>query len=293
MTTLHPHWQPTDSAPAAPLAATHTPGKRISRQPAALTGIAVVVLGLAAAAGALPQLQATAVPLATVTVSASGFSPPTVELTDGGMLVVQNTTDNLQQLVSPTLCNGGICFQSDVIAPGATVQVPLPLMGAEGTHQYFLLDNPAVSGTIVIGNPNQPAALAAEPTGLIMPPIPEQNSANGALDAVPPPANAQTDFPMAPSDIPGNSAPMLPAAPAAALPVQEPAALGGQLAVNPYTVDSEPQFANDALVPMHAGAPLKPHQQPKTGPEEAVVIFATLCVFLLAVRKSRTGRFLA
>ncbi|TSC78922.1 MAG: PEP anchor domain-containing protein [Candidatus Peregrinibacteria bacterium Gr01-1014_25] len=226
MSVIRPQWQETeDDAPLstvqqntyAPRSA--VPLSAISRRPAAVTGIAVVLLlGLLVVQ---PDLNFTAQTggQTDVTITAEGFLPATVLAAPGQTLTWMNSDAIPHVLASETLpTSEGMTLESTPIFPGQTFSMTIAADASEGTYSYISRTSPAHDGTIVIGSG---APAPEEPIPPLTPPSGE------------PPATPPTAPPTTPPTTPLTTVP----SPTQAAPTTSPLAaqtVRTHIPVNPY-----------------------------------------------------------
>jgi len=321
MTDLHPHWTATDSqSPAKPgNEENHIPvGKRnVSRMPAALVGMTLVILVGAGFLKGLTSLRAQLLNEINITITEDAVSPQTVTAAPGQEIAWTNTGDLPHLFSSSTLCTpAGVCLYSDILMEGDTKRYTIPVDVPAGEYQYASEVDPTIQGTIIVeGEPitdspeNEPADdingqappdIAEEDIPELTPPEPEV--ATGTTTEVDAPAEIVTDQPdttagqigLVPSadfeqiaqektGLPQNvDVPSDIATPSGVTP-RAP----GVIPRNPYTVGSP---INAAVQPTHSGAPPaviqhEPFRQPQTGATAWTIVIASIAGFAIVGRR--------
>lgn len=126
-------------------------GVTVSRKPAAIVGIALVlcigflfVEGMDGLTGALTrEVQ--------VTITDSGIEPNTISVEHGQEIVWKNNGLIPQTLTSESLCNPeGDCLSTSIIRSGQEYRFSVDASIPTGTYTYLSTVNPAVIGSVVI-----------------------------------------------------------------------------------------------------------------------------------------------
>ncbi len=281
---IHPHWDSTGDSDEVLISAIHDDRKSVSvpiaasattmsRRPAALVGILIVVLlgvtysggwsdliqGIAAIRaqlGSSQQQQAEqAAPAATATqttvaLTVAGVVPPSITVRPGDSFVLRNDTDTLQIIESKTLFESdGSTLSTAAIAPGGSETITLSPTQLPGAFTFASAVNPALTGTVNVNDAGKVGF--GESLNNVPLVTGEQNLPTGATPVSNPTANDTTGIPSADSAYPAANtadpietitAPMDTAAPAEALPQ------------NPYTVGNTSPYVFDANGQPTAGA---------------------------------------
>lgn len=173
MTTLHPHWQPTDEgrsaekesdAPARVAIEGPTPAaKRVSRGPAAILGMLMMAsIGVVVMRdpSTLPG-QAPADPNVTfIKIVAGAFDPASVTVVAGKKISWKNESTIPHVLSSEKLILAdGKPMQTNAIFPSATLDIVIPEGTSPGSYAYES-QTEKISGTIIV-TPNVPPASSA------------------------------------------------------------------------------------------------------------------------------------
>ena len=185
MSNMHPDWHTTDNSspqkvsiaqgnhPKADAPNTSMPiaGVHVSRQPAAVLGI-MMVIGIGAGFfHGMDNLRGALSTEVTVQVSEAGFQPQTIQVVGGQEIVWFNQAAIPHILRSAALCNiDSACLETDTIFSGNSARYRLPENIPFGTYEYKSM-TANIKGIIIVGNggsgqaPAKPAA--PEPTNPI------------------------------------------------------------------------------------------------------------------------------
>ena len=165
---MHPHWQSTDDEQEVPVrvkapAAERPAAVRVSRAPAAVVGIALMVGVVAYSFGGLDAIlgQLTnPTPDVTVHVRQGGVDPAVATIMPGQTVRWVNDDQIPHVLTSNTLpTSDGKPFATAIMFQAGEAFYTAPATAAEGTYDYISQTSPDVAGQIVISN--SPAAAAS------------------------------------------------------------------------------------------------------------------------------------
>ncbi len=305
---------------SVPIAASAT---TMSRRPAALVGILIVVLlgvtysggwsdliqGIAAIRAQLGSSQQQKEPAApsspvtqpTVALTAAGVVPPAITVRPGDTFVIRNDTDTLQIIESKTLFESdGSALSTAAIAPGASETITLSLTQLPGSYGFASAVNPSLAGTVNVNDAGKvgfgdslgdvPLSTGNGnlPDGALPTPTPADTAGAGPSDPAYPSADPQhaAATPTAPpSDaaVPGSGDTNN--VPTQALP-QNPFTVGNP-SQSVFTADGQPATGTAP----HAGAALAPSRlnppaNADSGPA-VWLVFGLSGVALLAIASKR------
>lgn len=325
---LDPQWQsdPTDRPvrvtvreSAAPAAAQKT----ISRRPAAVAGVLVVmgmVLSVYGGADLFPAQTGTTLvdtKKNVIVITDAGFNPSTLTVSQGDTITWENKAAIPHILSSDTLATTDGLLTTPVIFTGSTLSVTLTKDAKVGPHAYISMTS-TLSGSIIVkaavaekssvssAKKSDAVSSLSSSAGISstapIAVVPSSSSSVAAVVAtsvssaqpILPPAPMGTQAP--PSPLPGQmigsgpQVPVIPTTPVGAIPR------------NPYAQQNvaAPVVGSQALSSLHAGAPLKssrpavtkhkPTSQPGSGPAETGILVAISLVALLIVSRKALSR---
>jgi hypothetical protein len=158
MTNLHPHWQSTEEEQPVPVraarAAGDAPHAKVSRLPAAIVGIAIMIGGFAYSFGGVREIlgQLTApTPDVTIRLTTDGPDPDPATVRPGNVIRFLNEDQIPHVLTSDTLPTpDGEPFETPIIFAASDYFFTLPLNAPEGTYSFISETNPEFSGEIVV-----------------------------------------------------------------------------------------------------------------------------------------------
>jgi plastocyanin len=257
---MDPRWQSTDDERVVPVrSAAATPaGRRVSRAPAAIVGIALI-LGAAAYAfgGDLLGQLTNPTPDVTIRLTPTGPDPEPAEVRPGQVIRFVNEDQIPHVLSSQTLPTpDGKPFVTANMFAGGDAFFTLPVDAPEGAYPYISETNPQFSGTIVVGTAAVTASSASS----------EAASAQAVSSVPPTPASSVAPLPLPASSRSASAAP-LPA---------------GVIAVNPHVVGGKgPGTATSAKpgVTQH-----KPTSNAESGAETWIIVACAILAVALASR---------
>ncbi len=280
MADIHPHWQTTgDERPTAvgtPTVRDIEPKHTISRKPAAIAGILVVVaLGVSFVHG-VNTLSGQLSDGIVVTIGASGMTPATVDVLPGQSITWTNEMTVPHILLSDSLCDStDDCLYTDTMFEGDSYTYTVPLDIAGGTYAYRSATDASITGTVNVLSSTEPETTVDDET-----PLGTETDTSDAevealfeeLESAPPTDEEAVTFTTQETV----AEETITQAPPVALPT------------NPYTVNSGSSNNDSGL---HSGAPLqpvtqhRPFTQPQTGPGAWLIAIAGLVAFWFVSRK--------
>jgi len=146
MTDLHPHWKATDEnkepnieipVEEAASAAVPLEGAKVSRLPAAIVGMAIVVAIVYFFAQGLFALRGQLLDEVSVHITSELADPYSVTIEQGQTIAWFNERSLPQIMTSDTFCTAeGECLTTDPIFQGDTVRYKVPFAVAPGTYTY-------------------------------------------------------------------------------------------------------------------------------------------------------------
>lgn len=288
MDTIHPHWRATDddqniviSKPSPAPAPQFPQHKSVSRRPAALAGIALVLgIGIYFMRDSLDVQGQVSAPL-TVHVTDTGFEPAQITVKQGDTITFMNDSPVPQVIESDTLCSStGYCLYTSTLFPGDTENFTITQEFNPGTFTYTSTSNGETTGEIVIAGtsttvPEQPRMQFQPVTTSIAQAV----TGTGPFDNLPIASTGNTRSSGLADDFLTNpNQPIIPAS----IP-QNPYALGSDR-VHPFDANGEPIESLFDSTP-HSGAP-RPISQPETGPGLWAVILLSFGGIFVAARRS-------
>ena len=326
MNDIHPHWHSTgeDSAPQpmkneSSKSSVRIPigSRSISRRPAAVTGILLVLVvgfaffdGMSQFRGTQAQTQTAKSVLSAVEIriTKDGVVPQTVDSLPGQEIIWTNEDDIPHILESDTLVSDkGSTLYTPAIFPQATQSFTLAANHEPGRHTYLSTTSLSVFGDInVLSDGETTAGTFSEPldddfAGLFDEELANEDSSNPAFGA---PAEEEPVEPVVPAaliaddreDTIDSSDPLAPTGLFRNEPVTPTAPAASLVPVNPYTVAStaEHPYAAADGEGLHSGAPqegyksipgYKPFKHTDTGPALWIVSGASIAFFLFATRR--------
>jgi plastocyanin len=215
MTSIHPHWQETDGEQEVPVRTKAAPASssRVSRAPAAVVGILLMIGIVAVSFGGMSTLigQLTnPTPDVTITLTREGPEPASVTIKPGQVIRFVSDDQIPHVLSSDSLpTSDGKTFTTPGMYAGNEYFYTVPASATDATHSYISETNPSFGGTIVVS------------TATPAPPTPAVSS---AAAVTPPVAEASS------------SAVPLPLAASSSSVTPSPRVTAGVIAVNPYVV---------------------------------------------------------
>ncbi len=296
MQDIHPHWRATDEE--VPVTIRETPAalqqltqqKSISRRPAAIVGITLVV-----GAGFLffrdsDALQGQVVEPSMISITIDGFDPPSISVSQGETITFTNDSPIPQVIESTTLCSlAGYCLYTDTLFPGESENFTITQEFIPGSYPYLASGIPDLAGEIVIEgtqpntqpvNPIIPEPVTPEPQFQPVTTSIEQSITNsGPFNTAP--LNNAPRAPVFPNDILANAA-------------GDQFVAQNSIPQNPYAIGSDRQHPFDASgEPIeeafedtpHPGAP-RPISQPETGAGLWIVILLSIGAILFVTKRT-------
>lgn len=151
MRNMHPLWQEEESSVPVNV---REPSKNISRRPAALVGMLVVIgagmlffYGSDSLRGQLADIPNTLL----IRITEDGFDPPRLEVEHGQTITIQNTADVPHIIESDTLCSDtGFCLLTGTLFNADTDTFTITPDMPPGTYEYFSVLSEDLTGEIVI-----------------------------------------------------------------------------------------------------------------------------------------------
>jgi plastocyanin len=187
MSTSDPQWHSTDEViPQAqhPEAEATTqsvpvsirPGKPVSRMPAALMGMVIVILGglfYASGTGFFKAQVGPANPndpAVSISILSDTFSPAQVTVHPGQTIIWTNMNEKPQILLSDALSDesGQTLFSTGILS-GSEYVFTLSQSQGEGTFEYSSMTTDSLKGTIVVVSPNTPLPIQPAPVTAPLP----------------------------------------------------------------------------------------------------------------------------
>lgn len=316
MSNLHPQWQTTDEGDTiipVRAAGSKLPAREeslggqtmktttVSRRPAAVFGILVVVGMATLFYQGVDRLTGQLAATVDIRIAESGFEPQEIAVARGQQLQWVNERSVPQYIISDTLCRpSGECLNTPTMFQGDTTSYLVPEDIPDGTYSYFSPTDPNLTGTITIGD--TPAQATPSPSGLGST---TQGNESDTIDAFSLAQQSllesiQRQLELDRQPLPAPSRPAVPETPAVA-------SVSG-IPQNPYTIGSSRQFPFDSEgrpVPEAFGDELprippstqtadlfgeeleRPFRQPETGPAGVgIVLIASGALLLFLTRKS-------
>lgn len=263
MTPMHPQWQSTEDEQIVPVRAKTDDRRpvRVSRAPAAIVGILLMVGAVAYSFGGLGDLigQLTdPTPDVTVHLKQDGPDPTPATIKPGQTIRWVNDDQIPHVLTSTTLpTSDGKPFSTPSIFPNDDAFYTAPAGAPEGTYDYISQTSPDFSGQIVISaGANAPTTSSVASTASVAPatssaPAAAQSSSLSAL-----PLPTQQSSSMAPSPVGANV-----------------------IAVNPHVVGAKSSSSRKPGVTEH-----KPTKQTESGPAVWIVLGCSVAALYVATR---------
>lgn len=159
MTPMHPHWQSTEDEQIVPVRSKNAAPRqaiRVSRAPAAVVGITLMLAVVAYSYGGLGAIigQLTnPTPDVTVHIKQSGPEPAIATIMPGQTIRWINEDQIPHVLTAETLpTQDGKPFSTPGMFPGSDAFYTAPLGSPEGTYDYISQTSPDVAGQIVLSN---------------------------------------------------------------------------------------------------------------------------------------------
>lgn len=266
MTNLHPHWQSTEDEQAVPVRTRVADGTRakVSRLPAAILGIAIMVGGVAYSFGGIRELlgQLTnPTPDITIRLTPDGPDPDPSTVRPGNVIRFLNEDQIPHVLSSETLPTpDGKPFVTPIIFAASDYFYTLPLNTPEGTYPFISETNPAFSGEIVVSI----AAVTASNTSSVADAAPASS-----VPQLPPATSSAPTSPLSTSSSRSASLSPLPA---------------GVIAVNPHVVGAKSSGGTTNKKP--GVTQHKPTSHAESGAETWIVIACGAAAMAFAARNA-------
>lgn len=207
MTNLHPHWQSTEDEQPVPVrsgAANAAPHAKVSRLPAAIVGIAIMIGGVAYSFGGvhgiLGQLT-NPTPDVTILLTQDGPDPDPANVRPGQVIRFANEDQIPHVLTSDTMPTpDGETFVTPIIFAASDYFYTLPLNAPEGTYPFISETNPQFSGEITVSLAD--ASASSESSVVVSAPVssvPQLPPSSSSVPALPLPTSSSS---AAPSPLP-------------------------------------------------------------------------------------------
>ncbi len=263
MSNLHPHWQSTEDEAPVPVRAraadaTHA---KVSRVPAAIVGIAIMIGGVAYSFGGVRELlgQLTnPTPDVTIRLTQDGPDPDPATVRPGNVIRFLNEDQIPHVLSSDTLPTpDGEPFVTPIIFAANDYFYTLPLNAPEGTYPFISETNPEFSGEIVV-------SLTAGST----------SSASSVVVAAP--VSSVPQLPPSSSSVPAFP---LPTSSSSVAPSTLPA---GVIAVNPHVVGAKGTGGSSSKKP--GVTQHKPTANAESGAETWIILACGAIALAFAAR---------
>lgn len=248
MSDLHPHWQSTEGERSVPVRtgpASAAPHAKVSRLPAAIVGIAIMIGGVTYSFGGVREIlgQLTnPTPDVTIRLTQDGPDPDPASARPGNVIRFINEDQIPHVLSSDTLpTSDGKPFVTPIIFAASDYFYTLPLNTLEGTFSFISETNPEFSGQIVVSLASEPASSASSVSvSLPISSVPQLPPSPSSVPALPLPASSSRS--MQPSPLPA-----------------------GVIAVNPHVVGAKGTGASSSKKP--GVTQHKPTTNAESGPE--------------------------
>ena len=162
--TIHPSWHTTDDEDIVPVRevkkneTSTTPSEvtNVSRRPAAIVGILVVVGLSTLFYQGLQNLTGQLTEFVQIQITETGFEPEDISVVPGEQISWINERSVPQYIISETLCDtSGECLNTATMFQDDTATYTVPEETADGTYTYFSPTDPTQIGTITVGNNGQ------------------------------------------------------------------------------------------------------------------------------------------
>lgn len=155
MSSLHPDWQQTevDEVPITIRPSTPKEPETVSRKPAAIAGILLVIATGTVFFGGIQELtgQIATPSTQTIRITNAGVEPSRIEVRVGTTLTWINEKENEQIITSNTLCNErGFCLRTKLLSPGDGDSFTITQDITAGSYAFSSETDPLVAGVIVV-----------------------------------------------------------------------------------------------------------------------------------------------
>lgn len=268
MTPMHPHWQSTEDEQIVPVRSKESARQpiRVSRAPAAIVGIGIMIAAVTYSFGGLGTLigQLTnPTPDVTVSIKQSGVDPAIATIKPGQTVKWINE-DQIPHVLSsenvPT--EDGKPFTTPAMFQGSDAYYTAPLNAAEGTYDYISETSDQISGQIIISladgavSSSSSSVAVVEPTVSSVPIVVTTSSSVGPA----PLPTTQTSSSITPSPVGANV-----------------------IAVNPHVVGAK-KSSSSTSSKKPAVTDHKPKTQTKSGPAVWIVIACSIAALAVATK---------
>lgn len=327
MTDMHPHWHSTGTdagADSAEPVKIHIEEQEaiadfrgISRAPAAVVGIAMVLAAGFWAMGGWGMFAGQTTPPSTVQgeirITPNGPVPDVILAKPGETITWFNDDTGPHIVSSDTLkTSSGILLYSSAIFPGSAYSITIAKTSGDSTHEYAFSTNPDWKGYVVVAEKGcPPKEILGGTNGIDLPrydPCRDydelKKKARSSVPSVPRSSSSAPTFVQPASSAPAIQQPPVSEPEPEPEPDPFPPVGGGivdmsgddssgqeppandPLPYNPYTVASEGSgLAAGQQADTGAGGGKKPPSQPGSGPELWVTAFLTLCAGAFIIRR--------
>lgn len=265
MTNLHPHWQSTEDEQVVPVRAraADATSAKVSRLPAAIVGIAIMIGGVTYSFGGVSELLGQLMnptPDITMRLTQDGPDPDPATVRPGNVIRFVNEDQIPHVLSSETLPTpDGKKFVTPIIFAGSDYFYTLPLNAAEGAYPFISETNPEFSGEIVVSLATATASSTSSAVASTMvSSVPQSPTSSSSVPTLPLPTSSSSTTPST-----------LPA---------------GVIAVNPHVVGAKSSTSRKPGVTQH-----KPTANAESG-AETWIILACAAVAMAFVAKSAFRR---
>ena len=264
MTPMHPLWQSTDGEEPVPVHASKDTrrAQRVSRTPAAIVGITLMVGAVAYTFGGLNDIigQLTnPTPDVTVRITHGGSEPSIATIAPGQTVRWINDDQIPHILSSDTLPTGdGKPFNTVAMFPASDAYYTAPLTAPEGSYDYISQTSPDVGGSIVIATTASSSSASSFSTN------------TSSVNIVTATATSST------SNQPTTTLPTKPTPPSSTSLTTLQANV---IAVNPYVVGTKPGSTRKPGVTEHT-----PKTQTASGPAVWIVLGCSAAFVFFATR---------
>ena len=321
MTDMHPHWHSTgadadadaDARTAEPVKIhieeqEPTAGFRgVSRAPAAVVGIAMVLVAGFWAMGGWGMFTGQTTPPAAIAgeirITPDGPVPDVILAKPGETITWFNDDTGPHIVSSDTLkTSSGIVLYSSAIFPGSAYSITIAKTSNDATHEYAFSTNPDWKGYVVVAKKGcPPREILGGMDGVDLPrydpcrdyedlknksrssaPSAPRSSSSARAIVQPVSSAPAVQLPPVPEPFPPTGGGIV-ELPENETPEQEPPA-NDPLPYNPYTVASD-GTGLPASADTGAGGGKKPPSQPGSGPELWVTAFLALCAGGMLIRR--------
>ena len=168
---IHPDWHTTDDEEIVPVHEAQRKEEKhipvhttsVSRKPAAVMGILLVVSCTTLFYQGVRNLTGQLSGATEVRITGNGFNPPDIAVAPGGQIAWTNENQVPQYIISDTLCSpGGGCLNTPTMFQNDRASFTISADTAEGTYTYYSPTDPNLRGTITVGS-NGPVPAATPP----------------------------------------------------------------------------------------------------------------------------------